>query len=871
MKDPEQLVKRFKMLGFNDILKDLDLKRTEYLDALRTTVKGKYTIFHERKASSLSINNYNPSLLLLNKANMDLTWISGLYTLNREIFVFTFFFLDAFATISYILGYLTKVWQHNLIYDIKFEIYLFQDETSMSEGLRAIDKAASQNKSVKEKLRKFESVFDRYTLKLILRNPQIFLLFRNRECSLQEAAYRIEGLDMVKGSRKTKTIIARSPLYRDQLLKPVINSDENDSEDIFVPGLYDHYIVRPKILEKICLCDYASNFEFSSYQKSKNVEIEDDNNDDANKEICDDSGGDDILDNIPAGTQFKLIDGSGFITKRRFRCILMYRRNDKDVLENATATLLLFKSFRDENAEIHNADLHKVMEDNKVEIKKNQEKYEQNASLFENIEELEQKFKDDNGDPILEENEEETETELLDEVKDFEEKYGNYDNGQRKEEESDKISYEELKNQVRSLNSGQRALFDDMLERYSLPLGTLEPLLLHIQGAAGTGKSFLLRTVINGMKYVMEQKRTSISPDQPTVVVGAPTNNAAFNIGGKTIHSLLGFGFMDEENTYSQINGKEAKDLPFKFENTRLMVLDEISMIGTNLFSKISLRLQDILNLLPKWKFNSFGGLDLLLLGDFYQLPPVLDRYIFLNSTLRGRCEALSKNHYADNVCCYTLTEKMRSQDDLKFGSLCDAIANETLTKEHHRMLKSRCDIPCPYEENHDNFKNGNLMVLCLENSTIKEINEDYLNRLNQESKIYTFKATDRFAHLSEPVGEIDINYTNCGNLASTLQLKLDCPVMLTKNISKPDGLLNGKKGYIHEIDESKGICWIKFQENIGNIARMKEKSRPKKFCQDAVPIYLWKNTVSFHLNGQKKRGPIVHRRNQFPLVLGKG
>ena len=690
-----------------------------------------------------------------------------------------------------------------------------------------------------------------------------------RECSLQEAAYRIEGLDMVKASRKTKTIIARNPLYRDRLLKPIINSEKDDSEDIFQPGLFDHYVVRPRILERSCICDFAAWFEFHSYQRSKKIENDYDNIDDENQEVCNESGEDDVLDNIPAGTQFKLTDGSGFITKRRFRCILRYKRNDKDVLENATATLLLFKSFRNEEKEIHSADLHKVMEEHQDEIKRNQEKYEKNASVFENLDELEKMFKDENGDSIVNENEEENELELLEEVRDFEEKYVNDDISQKKVEESDKISYEELKNQVQSLNSSQRVLFDDMVERYSLPLGALEPLLLHIQGAAGTGKSFLLRALINGIKYVTERRKLSISPEQPTVVVGAPTNNAAFNIGGKTLHSLLGFRFTDEENNaYSEVNGQQKKDLPWKFENTRLMVIDEVSMVGTNLFSKISLRLQEILDLHPKWKFQSFGGLDMFLLGDFFQLPPVLDRYIFLNSTLRGRCEALSKNHYQDNVCCYTLTEKMRSQEDSKFGDLCDAIAYETLTKELQNLLESRCDIHCPYEENHDNFKHGNLIVLCLENSTIKEINEDYLHRLNKESKIYTFQAKDRFAHFSEPVGEIDMNYTNCGNLASTLSLKLNSPVMLTKNISKPDGLLNGKRGYVHEIDESKGIIWIAFQEDIGNIARMKEKSRPKKYCEKAVPIYLWKSTVSFHLNGQKKRGPLVYRRNQFPLVL---
>ena len=77
LKDPELLIKRFKTLAFNDVLRDLNLSRSEYLNALRMTVKGKYTVFHERKPANLHINAYNPALLILNGSNMDMTWISG--------------------------------------------------------------------------------------------------------------------------------------------------------------------------------------------------------------------------------------------------------------------------------------------------------------------------------------------------------------------------------------------------------------------------------------------------------------------------------------------------------------------------------------------------------------------------------------------------------------------------------------------------------------------------------------------------------------------------------------------------------------------------------------------------------------------------
>ena len=118
LKDPELLIKRFKTLAFNDVLRDLNLSRSEYLNALRMTVKGKYTVFHERKPANLHINAYNPALLILNGSNMDMTWISGKNFIFRWSWVYVLI-SDAFATIAYILGYLTKV--HILIQKCNFQ------------------------------------------------------------------------------------------------------------------------------------------------------------------------------------------------------------------------------------------------------------------------------------------------------------------------------------------------------------------------------------------------------------------------------------------------------------------------------------------------------------------------------------------------------------------------------------------------------------------------------------------------------------------------------------------------------------------------------------------------------------------------------
>ena len=699
---------------------------------------------------------------------------------------------------------------------------------------------------------------------------------KNRECSIQEAAWGVLGLDMVAGSRKLKVIVAREPKFRDGLLKPIVKKDEGENFEIFVPGIFEHYAMRPLVLEDLCLADFAAFFEFStrSGKKQDNCDfLVDDNEDEMDNAGNDKDYDDHLLNKIPTGTVFKLLDNSGYVKKRKFRCILNYRRDKKDATENARSTLLLFKSWRDENRDIHNSDFKILLENNEEEISQNIKKYEKNTSLFDQLDEIEQKIKDTEANSISEEEadeEEEYQKEIETEVNAFEKEFlGKAANSTPKDEESEKLNYDAMKEQVRTLNSQQRAILDEFIERSALPVGILPPVLLHILGSAGTGKSYLLRTLIAVTKYVLERKYVSINLEQPTVQVGAPTNNSAFQILGQTIHSLLGFGFGGEDdsnNTYTNVNGEIAKDLPWKFFNTRLMFLDEVSMIGSNMFSKISLRLQEIVNLFPGWKSKSFGGMDMVVLGDFFQLPPVLDRFCFKNSTLRGRCAGLSINHYTQNVKSYFLTEKIRSAEDDVFGELCDKIAKNSLEKRDLRLLEERNNVACPGEDKNESYKNGDIMILCLENKRIDEINSEKI-KINK-NPVHEFTAQDKYANLSEPVSSINLSYTETQNLPTNLSLKIDTPVIITKNINKKDKLVNGKRGFIHEIDPQKKIVWINFYEDdVGKIARFQSQNKPKKASNRAVPIYLWKSPVTFPQFGKRKGGPLVTRCNQFPIV----
>ncbi|CAA9961275.1 ATP-dependent DNA helicase PIF1 [Pyrenophora teres f. maculata] len=132
-------------------------------------------------------------------------------------------------------------------------------------------------------------------------------------------------------------------------------------------------------------------------------------------------------------------------------------------------------------------------------------------------------------------------------------------------------------------------------------------------GSAGTGKSVLLREIIAALrrKYVRE-------PDR--VAVTASTGLAACNIGGVTLHSFSGIGLGKEpaEDLVKKIRrNQKAKQ---RWMRTKVLIMDEVSMVDGDLFDKLEQIARTIRN-----NGRPFGGIQLVITGDFFQLPPVPD------------------------------------------------------------------------------------------------------------------------------------------------------------------------------------------------------------------------------------------------------
>ena len=125
----------------------------------------------------------------------------------------------------------------------------------------------------------------------------------------------------------------------------------------------------------------------------------------------------------------------------------------------------------------------------------------------------------------------------------------------------------------------------------------------------------------------------------------APTANAAFLIGGKTIDSALGF-FPMENNRYSQAQPGKMSMMKFQYDDVHVIFCDEISMVGSMKLAKINYRLQDIEDGSAKHEF--MGGISFVASGDLWQLPTIYDNMVTDRNHLDGRPEC-APSHWNEN------------------------------------------------------------------------------------------------------------------------------------------------------------------------------------------------------------------------------
>jgi ATP-dependent exoDNAse (exonuclease V) alpha subunit len=282
---------------------------------------------------------------------------------------------------------------------------------------------------------------------------------------------------------------------------------------------------------------------------------------------------------------------------------------------------------------------------------------------------------------------------------------------------------------------------------------------VYLTGAAGSGKTYVLNDYIS---YLKERG--------VVVAVTASTGIAATHIGGVTIHSWSGIG-IKESLTKSDMERLEQKEYLWKrYDKAKVLIIDEVSMLAPMMLDSIE-------GLCRKMKRNDkpFGGMQVVLSGDFFQLPPIVSRgsnirFIYSSEAWRNM----------DVRICY-LNEQFRQKDN-DLENILGEIRNGGISTKSKKLLDSRKNI-----DSHTKTK------LYTHNVDVDNLNDEELAKL--KGKEYVYKMTGR--------GKKNlIENLKKGILApEILKLKKDAMVMFVKN-GFDKGYVNGTLGKVIGFEE---------------------------------------------------------------------
>lgn len=354
--------------------------------------------------------------------------------------------------------------------------------------------------------------------------------------------------------------------------------------------------------------------------------------------------------------------------------------------------------------------------------------------------------------------------------------------------------------------------------------------LIYLTGKAGTGKTTFLKYIKNNTK-------------KETVIL-APTGVAAINAGGVTINSFFqipfgpflpndyrlrvsSLGSGNSETIFSNFKYKEEKKKII--ESMELLIIDEISMVRADTLDVID----KLLRVFRKINHLPFGGVQVILIGDTFQLPPIVDKdQGAILSQFYKTPFFFSAKVIEDNTPVYIELKKIYRQKEQEFIDLLNKVRVNKVDQSDLQLLNAKVN-------SNINSDNHDYIILETHNKNVYDTNSNKLKQLTTPLFTYNAKITGVFSSKTMPTDQF-------------LDLKVGAQIMFVKNDT---GVLkkyyNGKIGKIKSLDDDEII--VAFDDD----------------SEVIVDKIEWEN-IQYSYNKESKRieVKVIGTFEQFPLRL---
>jgi ATP-dependent exoDNAse (exonuclease V) alpha subunit len=301
-----------------------------------------------------------------------------------------------------------------------------------------------------------------------------------------------------------------------------------------------------------------------------------------------------------------------------------------------------------------------------------------------------------------------------------------------------------------------------------------------LTGEPGAGKTHTVNS------YVSWLREHGVEP-----AITASTGIAATHIGGYTIHSWSGIGVKKYLSPYDLDRISQTERIVKHVRGTHILIIDEVSMLSAETLSMVDRVVREI-----RGSAKAFGGMQVILVGDFFQLPPVTKKEeVAEQESLMAHTSspfAFSSPAWRalNPIVCYL--EEQHRQEDQQFLEILSAIRRGEVSDDHRALLKKQ----------YRATKHEGAAQLFSHNEDVNRINDEELAKIKESTHVFTMRAQG-----SE--GMVEALKRGCLS-PEILHLKVGARVMFTKNDVGARSYVNGTLGIVTGFVKENGYPVVK-------------------------------------------------------------